>query len=234
MTYCSNADLGGQSGHGRVVTDDEREPFHAAWESATLALTLAMGATGTWNIDMSRSARETLPGYAALGYYAIWLGALRNLVVEHGLAGNDELEAGRMMRPPQPVARVLRAADVAGVIAMGSSTLRVATRPARFAVGDRVCTRRERVTHHTRLPAYARGKTGRIESIRGVHVFADANAEGSEQPEWLYTVVFAARELWGDGRTPGDNVSIDAREPIWTEGDCVSIDAWEPYLEPST
>ena len=216
MSYRSNADLGGQDGHGRVVAGDDGEPFHAAWESRALALTLAMGATGAWNIDMSRSARETLPGYASLSYYAIWLGALRKLVVERGLAGTDELEAGRMLHPPRPVARVLRAADVAGVIAAGSPTLRVATRPARFAVGDRVSARPDGVPHHTRLPAYARGKAGQIESVRGVHVFADAHAQGREQPEWLYTVAFDARELWGDGARQGDSVSIDA---------------WEPYLE---
>ena len=41
-----------------------------------LALTLAMGASGAWNIDMSRSARETLPAYARLTYYEIWFEAL--------------------------------------------------------------------------------------------------------------------------------------------------------------
>ena len=43
MNYQSRADLGGQAVNARVVPE----------------LTLAMGATGAWNIDMSRSARET-------------------------------------------------------------------------------------------------------------------------------------------------------------------------------
>ena len=59
MTYVTHADLGGQIGHGRVEPEPEGELFHAAWEPRALALTLAMGATGSWNIDMSRSARET-------------------------------------------------------------------------------------------------------------------------------------------------------------------------------
>ena len=63
MTYVSHADLGGQNGHGPVVPEAEGELFHAAWEPRALALTLAMGATGSWNIDMSRSARETLANY---------------------------------------------------------------------------------------------------------------------------------------------------------------------------
>ena len=69
MTYTTHADLGGQPGHGAVVPEPEGERFHAAWEPAALALVLAMGATGSWNIDMSRAARETLPDYARLSYY---------------------------------------------------------------------------------------------------------------------------------------------------------------------
>ena len=62
--------------------EPEGELFHAAWEPRALALTLAMGAAGSWNIDMSRSARETLPDYAALSYYQVWLAALDALVVK--------------------------------------------------------------------------------------------------------------------------------------------------------
>ncbi len=85
MTYTSHADLGGEDGHGRVVPEPEGVLFHAPWEPRALALTLAMGATGMWNIDMSRSARETLPDYDRLSYYAIWIKGLEKLLVEHGL-----------------------------------------------------------------------------------------------------------------------------------------------------
>jgi len=218
MSYRSHADLGGQSGHGRVVPEPEGELFHAPWEPHGLALTLAMGATGEWNIDASRSARETLPDYAALSYYEIWIEALQKMLIERDLIREDEITAGRMLYPSRPVARVLRAAGVAAALAKGSPTLRPATHPARFALGDRVRTYAGEIPHHTRLPRYARGKIGRIEHVHGVHVFADAHSQGlGELPQWLYTVVFEARELWGD----------DA-----AEGLRVSIDAWEPYLEP--
>ena len=70
---------------------------------------------------------------------------------------------------------------------------------------------------HTRLPRYARGKKGVIESVRGVFVFPDTNAHGGgEQPQWVYTVLFEARELWGD--------EADATHSV-------SLDAWESYLE---
>jgi nitrile hydratase subunit beta len=218
MNYRSYADLGGQEGHGRIVPEPEGELFHAPWERQVLALTLAMGAVGAWNLDLSRSARETLPEYRSLSYYEIWIRALERLLIEHELVGPDEIAAGRMLQPPQPGLHVLRAADVPGALAKGSPTQRSPTARARFAVGERVRMRAAQVGHHTRLPGYARGKIGRIDQVRGVHLFADTHAQGlGEQPQWLYSVVFNARELWG---------SDDAR------GQSVSIDAWEPYLEP--
>ncbi|WP_298833260.1 nitrile hydratase subunit beta [uncultured Piscinibacter sp.] len=219
MSYVSHADLGGRDGYGPVVPEPEGELFHAEWEPRALALTLAMGATGAWNIDMSRSARETLPDYARLGYYQIWLAALQKLMVERGLVLAGEIAAAQPLHEAKTLGRVLYAQDVPAVLAKGSATQRPAVTGARFAVGDRVRTRGGPVGHHTRLPGYARGHVGTVERVHGVHVFADANAQGlGEQPQWLYTVAFDGRELWGAGAQPGLSVSIDA---------------WEPYLEPA-
>jgi nitrile hydratase len=218
MGYLSHADLGGRSNAERVLPEPEGELFHANWEPRALAVTLAMGATGSWNIDMSRAARETLPDYAQLSYYQIWIGALEKLLAERQLALPDELTAGRALHPPVPVARVLKAADVAAALAKGSPTERPSAAPARFQPGDRVRTRSQRVAHHTRLPGYAHGKQGVIESVQGVHVFADTHAQGlGEQPQWLYRVAFSGTELWGADSAPGTSVALDA---------------WGSYLEP--
>jgi len=218
MDYQSHSDLGGERGQGRVIHESEGALFHAPWERQALGLTLAMGATGAWNLDMSRSARETLPDYRSLSYYDIWMTALESLLIERGWVGRDEIVAGRMLHPARSGLTVLRAADVPALLAKGSPTQRPPTAPARFAVGEEVRLRANAVIHHTRLPGYARGKIGRIDQLRGVHVFADARAQGlGEQPNWLYTVVFTGRELWGDDADQGQRVSIDA---------------WEPYLEP--
>lgn len=218
MTYRSHADLGGQAGHGPVVPEPEGELFHAPWERQALAVTLAMGATGAWNIDMSRSARETLPDYRSLSYYEIWIKGLEKLLLERGLLRADEIPAARMLHPARAGLSVLRAGDVPLVLAKGASTQRPATVPARFAVGEAVRLRAAEVPHHTRLPGYARGKIGHIDQLRGVHVFADTHAQGlGEQPCWLYTVIFSAQSLW-----PGH---ADLNHSV-------SIDAWEPYLEP--
>lgn len=217
MSYTSHADLGGRAGFGAVTPEPEGELFHAPWEPRALALTLAMGASGSWNIDTSRAARETLPDYAQRNYYEIWIGALEKLLAERGLVTADELAAGHALRPAAPVMRVLKADQVAAALSKGSPTERPVAAPARFAVGQRVRTQADPAPHHTRLPGYFRGKTGLVERVLGAHVFADAHASGlGEAPHWLYTVVFAATELWGAAADPKHRVSFDA---------------WEPYLE---
>ena len=214
------ADLGGMMGFGPVLPEPEGEYFHADWERRALALTLAAGANGRWNIDASRHARESLPPaqYLTSSYYAIWTAALERLLVAAGLVGADELAQRRVLRPGAPVRRVLAAADVPAVLAAGSPYDRPVDAPARFGVGDRVRTRVMHPRGHTRLPRYARGKVGVVTRVHGAHVLPDTNAHGAgEHPQWLYSVRFPARELWGEDAEPDQTVSIDA---------------WEGYLDP--
>lgn len=216
-SYVTFADLGGTTGHGPIEMEPEGVTFHCEWEAKALALTLAAGAPGGWNIDMSRRARETLPNYAELSYYEIWTVALERLLVQHGLISSEELARGRALERPDTTRRVLTAERVADTLAKGGPADREPPGPARFAVGERVQTRAGHVDHHTRLPAYACGRVGTIEHVHGAHVFPDTNAHGlGEQPAWLYTVVFDAADLWDDAGA----------------GQQVSVDAWEPYLSP--
>ena len=67
------------------------------------------------------------------------------------------------------------------------------------------------------MPRYVRGHVGVVEAVNGFQVFADASAAGEESAQWLYTVAFAGRELWGSDSDPRV---------------AVSINAWESYLEP--
>jgi len=74
-------------------------------------------------------------------------------------------------------------------------------------------------TGHTRLPRYARGKTGTISMDHGVFVFPDTNAHfAGEKPQHVYSVCFSMRELWG---------------PQGSGQDCVYLDMWDDYLEPA-
>ena len=215
-------DMGGQHGFGPVRPEADEPVFHAEWERRAFALTLAMGATGTWNLDASRFARESLPPatYLSSGYYEIWLRALERQLVEHGLVSAEELEHGRpLAEHPVPVARTLAAEDVPATLGRGGPTARDAPSPARFSAGDGVRARNTHPATHTRLPRYVRGRVGTVERVHACHVFPDTHAHGlGEEPQWLYTVRFDARELWGEDADPTASVSIDA---------------FEPYLEPA-
>lgn len=212
-------DLGGQMGFGPVAPETNEPVFHAGWEKRALGLTLSCGAFGAWSIDESRHARERIPPatYLSASYYEIWIRALETLLERHGFATSEELSVGRHLeRGKQPV-RVLRADMVEGVLARGAPCDRSVSKAARFAVGERVRTRNFNPETHTRLPRYARGRVGVIEAVQGSYVFPDDNAHGrGENPQWVYTVVFDAGEIWGEGADPALSVSIDA---------------WESYLE---
>jgi nitrile hydratase len=214
MTYTSHADVGGSPDFGRITPEPEDELFHAPWEPRAMGLTVAMGATGAWNLDMARSARETLSDYRLLSYYEIWIAALQNMLEARGMLHGDEVVARRSLYPAPPVPRTLKHAEVSAVLAKGASTERPVQAAALFGTGQKVRTIEVQFGHHTRLPRYARGKQGSIERVQGVHVLPDSNSQGlGEQPQWLYTVVFDGVELWGDGTVPGLKVSIDAFEP---------------------
>jgi nitrile hydratase beta subunit len=209
-------DMGGMHGFGPVEPEPNEPAFHAEWERRAFALTVAMGATGEWNLDQSRFARESLPPreYLAKTYYELWFAGLERLLQARGLVAADEIAAAQALHPPKPVRRTLAAADVATTLGRGGPTVRQATTPARFKVGDRVRARQINPPTHTRLPRYVRGHIGTIERVHGCHVFPDSHAEGlGENPQWLYAVRFEARELWGPDADASAKVSVDAFEP---------------------
>lgn len=212
-------DMGGGQNFGPVVPEPNEPRFHQAWERRAFALTLAMGGASRWNLDQSRSARESLPParYLTSSYYQIWLEGLIALMLERGLVTRDELNDGRMREPPATPFSALAAAKVASALASGASTARQAAGPARFRVGDAVRTLAMNPPTHTRLPRYCRDKRGTVVALHGAHVFPDANARGSEDPQWLYTVRFDGAELWGT------DTSVSS----------VYVDCWQPYLQPA-
>jgi nitrile hydratase subunit beta len=213
-------DMGGMHGFGKVEREPNEPVFHSDWEGRTLAITRAMGYTGVWTIDQTRAGIEELPPdiYLTSSYYRKWALRLEKLVVAMGLAGADELAAGHALRAGKALKRKLAAADVPNTLSRGSFA-RPTQAAARFKPGDRVRTRNIHPPTHTRLPRYARGRVGVVEALRGCHVFPDTVAIGNgEDPQWLYTVLFEGRELWGDNAEPSLKVSIEA---------------FEPYLEPA-
>jgi nitrile hydratase subunit beta len=176
----------------------------------------AIGVFRAWTIDSSRYAIELMAPsfYLTRSYYEKWFLRNQNLLIERGLIDADEVAAGRALRPAKNLSRApFTLADVEKVTRRGSYG-RPPPAPARFKVGDHVRTKNIHPATHTRLPRYARGRVGVVERLHGAHIFPDAVAAGKgEDPQWLYTVRFDARELWGPDAEPKLKVSIEAFEP---------------------
>lgn len=207
-------DLGGMDGFGPVRPEPEGTPFHETWEGRVYAMHRAMSFVGLWSIDQSRASIEAMDPIAYLTntYYQKWFAGLAHRLQTHGLVDADELEAGRALRPGKTLPRTMSPADVVKM-KRGNFDRTAAAEPL-FNMGDRVRTRNLNPVTHTRLPRYARDKVGTIEANRGCHVYPDTAATGAgEHPQWLYTVVFSARELWGDEADPTLTISIEAFEP---------------------
>lgn len=210
-------DMGGRFGDGAVVPEPEDEVFHEEWHKRALAVTVACGSLGQWNLDISRHARERLrpTDYARFSYYEKWLGGLATLLFEKDVVTRDEL-AGTTEPTPSPLAeRCMKPDQVAGILASGGPVDRPSNVAPAFGPGDVVMARRfaenEKVSGgHTRLPNYAAGARGRILRLHGSHILPDAHAHGfGEAPEPLYAVVFPASELWQHPEHPRDEVVLD-------------------------
>jgi nitrile hydratase len=188
-----------------------------------MAVTVAMGASGQWNIDLSRAARESLPPaiYLSSSYYEIWIRALEKLMLERGMVTPAELATGQQSTPPIQVNKVLTSETVDAALKAGSPTERPIDQPALFKVGQKVRARNMHPQGHTRLPRYVRGHVGTVVSLHGGHVFPDGHTLHASPPfnvpvQWLYTVVFDGPTLWGEHSDPTLEVTVDA---------------WESYLE---
>ncbi len=213
-------DMGGMDGFGKVEVEQNEPPFHGRWEGRVMALQRTMIYAGGWNIDHARYAQERIAPniYLDASYYEKWALAMETNVVERGLAGADELQAGHALRPGKPLPRKMTADLIPDRLTRGSF-YRQQQAPAKFKPGDRVRTKNMHPATHTRLPRYARDKVGVIERCQGCHIFPDSAASNlGDNPQWLYTVVFDGPELWGPDSDPNLKVSIEA---------------FEPYLEPA-
>ena len=237
-------DLGGMQGFGPVERERDEPVFHAPWEAVVFAIRRSRAVIRHFTIDEFRHTIERMEpaGYLGSTYYERWLDALVRVLAAKGVLTLEEVEAraaalGERGQAPEAVAapaggapapaatpasrrgRPETASGEGPVVFVPPSSVRAATRAARFAPGDHVVTRNAHPTGHTRLPRYARGKPGVIDRLHGTHVFPDANAHGrGEQPQPLYSVRFEATALWGESAEPNQRVFLDL---------------WESYLEPA-
>lgn len=218
-------DLGGMQGFGPIVREEHEPVFHEPWEGRVLGIMRAGVRQGLWTLDEFRWALERMApaSYLRATYYEKWLDAVERLCTERGVVTSAELEARRRdvaLHPDRPMprddpevtARILGAPQRPSALPPSA--------PPRFAAGDAVIVRNIHPRGHTRVPRYVRGKRGTIHRVHGVYALPDAVAMGlGPRPEWVYSVRFAARELWG---------------PDAVDRDALHIDLWESYLDGGT
>jgi nitrile hydratase len=213
--------MGGMHGMGPIIEEKNEPVFHNEWEGRIFAMTRAMGAWRKWNVDAVRHSNELVPPaeYLRMSYYERWMAWLVELTVQSGLTTRAEIESGVPVAGSVKAVPALTADKAAAFVAKGLPASRNLNVAARFQVGQRVRARNMHPLGHTRLPRYARGKFGTIDRDHGVFVFPDTNAHFlGENPQHVYSVRFAARELWGTQAA---------------EKDCVYADLWDDYLEPA-
>ena len=213
-------DMGGMHGMGPIQHEQNEPAFHEPWEGRVYAITRALRAGGgRQNLDNSRFQLEQLPPaeYLRMSYYEKWLARLLNMVVNLGVVTRDELESGKAAAGAPKATPGVPASMVPAIVARRNSARRDVAAAPRFKVGQSVRARNINPTSHTRLPRYARGKRGVVHLDHGVFVFPDSNAQFlGEKPQHVYSVRFAARELWG---------------PEASARDFIYLDMWDDYLE---
>jgi nitrile hydratase subunit beta len=212
-------DMGGQPDMGPVVYEKNEPVFHAPWEGRVYALNRAMRAWRKWSLDTDRHALELMRpiDYLRMSYYERWFQRLEEQLVQYGLVSKEEIESGKAAPDSPKINPVFTLATSDRWLNRGiASSDDPKVRPL-FKVGQRVRARNINPTGHTRLPRYARGKTGVIVRDHGVYLFPDSNAHfQGEKRQHVYSVRFAARELWGENASPRDSVYLDM---------------WDDYLE---
>lgn len=207
-------DLGGKHGFGPVEVEDNEPVFHERWQGRVFGMRLVSGILLPGAIDAGRHAVESIApeDYLALGYYGRWLRALETQLLDYGYLSRGEIEA-RMTRQPFESGKV-PAPPPSG----DPDGRRDRTSEPKFSIGQSVRTLNINVPGHNRLPGYARTHRGTIAIIHpDSWVLPDSRAHGlGDNPEILYSVRFAGRELWGEESEPGCSVAVDL---------------WESYLE---
>lgn len=211
-------DMGGMQDFGPIVREHDEPVFHHPWEARLYALNRATGAAGKWNLDATRYGIEAIPpaDYLRMSYYERWHARLVELLIARGVVTRAEVESGEPAPGSPQATPVMTAASISVLAPANPERPKIATNP-RFQVGQHVRARNVHPAHHTRLPRYARGKQGVVARHHGIFVFPDTNAHfAGENPQHLYSVSFAARELWGAQASPLDTVHLDM---------------WDDYLE---
>ena len=208
-------DLGGREGFGPIEVTKDFEGFHDDWEARMFCIARTMTRPDDWNIDWFRHCRELIDpvDYLSRPYYDQWLQSYSAMLISSGLTTVQEIVDGHVSTSaPVNLGECMKVDEVdAALLNVQCFNTKPVQSPA-FSIGQSVQAAAKGISSHTRLPAYVRGAQGHISHLRGTHVFPDANSLGEKRSEPLYTVAFAAGDLWPDAKSSKDSVHVDMWE----------------------
>lgn len=209
-------DLGGRHGFGPIDIIENEPVFRAEWERRMFGIFILASNSGFFNVDQFRHSIENMDPvhYLSSPYYEHWLEALLFHADRLGVTAGE----GSATAPDSALNR-FPLDKVDDMVRTGANYHAQAKVEPRFKAGDRITVRNINPIGHTRLPAYVRGKSGRVEKDFGVYVFPDTMAhDRGEKPQHLYNVIFQASELWGsDTPNPADTLVISMFEDYITK-----------------
>lgn len=206
-------DLGGKQGFGPIPVETGDAPFKYDWEWRMWGIARAGVAHGI-TIDWFRHGLERMvpTDYLTYRYFQKWCTNYFMLLIDgKAITMNEALKGHVAIRsdPAEPkTLDDIMSANAGANIDFEMET----TTPSPHAIGDTVTTKTRMTADHTRLPAYARNATGTIITHHGTHPLPDKGALGLHEGEHLYTVSFAATELWGPDANPNDTVTLELWE----------------------
>jgi nitrile hydratase beta subunit len=214
-------DLGGVEGFGPVPvkTGDARFRDLEGWEQRMWGLSSSPIAPGI-TIDWFRHGIERMvpSDYLSFAYFNKWCAIYFMFMLDNGTVDLEDIKRGHVKDPAPPAAAISLQQVLEMEAADDTNYERDTDIAPAFSVGDEIVTKARMTAKHTRLPRYARGVTGQVIAHHGAHLLPDKGAQGIEEAEHLYTVVFPTTELWGDQANPRDTVTLDL---------------WESYLVPA-
>ncbi|MCD0505866.1 nitrile hydratase subunit beta [Bordetella petrii] len=181
-------DLGGKQGFGFIQKEAQRAGLKENWEIKISALMGRLVGQHCFNMDEYRHAIERMAPahYLSASYFERTFTAVASLCLEKGLITAEEFR---------------RAAGEAVPLSVPSKPGRTheGALPG-LKIGDTVRVRNLFVPGHIRMPAYVRGKTGKIVGVSPAYPYPDAAAHGLDcARQATFDVCFQAGDLWENG-----------------------------------
>ena len=142
-----------------------------------------------------------------MSYYEKWYAAVVELLVASGLVTREEIASSKPAKGSAKSVPMLKPAEAA-MLPFRLPQVMLKTVAPRYAIGQRVRARKMNPIGHTRLPRYARGRTGVVEGIAASRLFRILMSTGGARIRSTFTQFASRRASCGVRKRPRAMPSI--------------------------